>query len=134
MQISCYSCKKQIRFPADIKIVQCPSCKQIINVEQLQILQIKKLTSWRMVLLGLLLSFNYYILGPIFLISGGGFSNSAGIMVFLSAVGSPIAFTGLLMSIAQKLKMNNKRILFEMFFLIAVSINAYIILTMGSIG
>ena len=52
----------------------------------------------------------------------------------ISVIGSPIAFTGLLMSIAQKLKMNNKRILFEMFFLIAVSINAYIILTMGSIG
>ena len=51
MQISCYSCKKQIRFPADVKIVQCPSCNQIINVEQLQILQIKKLTSWRMVLI-----------------------------------------------------------------------------------
>ena len=134
MQISCYSCKKQIRFPADIKIVQCPSCSQIINVEQLQILQIKKLTSWRMVFLGLLLSFNYYILGPIFLISGGGFYNSTGIMVFLSAIGSPIALIGLLMSIAQKLKTNNKRILFEMFFLIAVSINAYIILTMGSIG
>ena len=87
-----------------------------------------------MISIGLLLSFNYYILGPIFLVSGGGFSNSAGIMVFLSVIGSPIAFTGLLMSIAQKLKTNNKRILFEMFFLIAVSINAYIILTMGSIG
>lgn len=134
MQISCYSCKNQIRFPDDVKVVQCPSCNQIINVEQLQILQIKKLTSWRMVSIGLLLSFNYYILGPIFLITGGGVSNSAGIMVFLSVIGSPIAFTGLLMSIAQKLKMNNKRILFEMFFLIAVSINAYIILTMGSIG
>jgi len=134
VQISCYSCKNQIRFPDDVKVVQCPSCNQIINVEQLQILQIKKLTSWRMVSIGLLLSFNYYILGPIFLITGGGVSNSAGIMVFLSVIGSPIAFTGLLMSIAQKLKMNNKRILFEMFFLIAVSINAYIILTMGSIG
>jgi len=85
-------------------------------------------------LLGVLLSFNYYILGPIFLIYGGGFSNSSGIMVFLSVVGSPIAVTGLLISIAQKLKANNKRILFEMFFLIAVSVNAYIILTMGSIG
>ena len=87
-----------------------------------------------MVLIGLLLSFNYYILGPIFLISSGGYSNSAGIMVFLSAIGSPIALIGLLMSIAQKLKTNNKRIIFEMLFLIAVSINAYIILTMGSIG
>ena len=134
MQISCYSCKNQIRFPDDVKVVQCPSCNQIINVEQLQILQIKKLTSWRMVSIGLLLSFNYYILGPIFLITGGGVSNSAGIMVFLSVIGSPIAFTGLLMSIAQKLKTNNKRIIFEMLFLIAVSINAYIILTMGSIG
>ena len=87
-----------------------------------------------MVSIGLLLSFNYYILGPIFLISGGGLSNSAGIMVFLSVLGSAIAFTGLSMSIAEKLKTNDKRILFEMFFLIAVSINAYIILTMGSIG
>ena len=134
MQISCYSCKKQLRFPTDVKVVQCPNCNQIFNVEQLQILQINKSTSWRMVSIGLLLSFNYYILGPIFSISGGGFSNSAGIMVFLSVIGSPIAFTGLLISIAQKLKTNNKRILFEMFFLIAVSINAYIILTMGSIG
>ena len=134
MQISCYSCKNQIRFPDDVKVVQCPSRNQIIKVEQLQILQIKKLTSRSMVSIGLLLSFNYYILGPIFLISGGGLSNSAGIMVFLSVLGSVIAFTGLSMSIAQKLKTNDKRILFEMFFLIAVSINAYIILTMGSIG
>ena len=134
MQISCYSCKNHIRFPDDVKVVQCPSCDQIINVEQLRILQIKKSTIWGMVSIGLLLSFNYYIIGPIFLVSGGGFSNSAGIMVFLSVIGSPIAFTGLSMSVAQKLKTNNKRILFEMFFLIAVSINAYIILTMGSIG
>ena len=131
MQISCYSCNKQIRFPGDVKVVQCPSCNQIINVEQLQN---KKLTSWRMVSIGLLLSFNYYILGPIFLITSLGATNTAGIMVFLAAIGSPIAFTGLLMSIAQKLKTNNKRIIFEMLFLIAVSINAYIILTMGSIG
>ena len=134
MQILCDSCKNQIRFPDDVKVVQCPNCKQKINVEQLQILQIKKSTSWTMVSIGLLLSFNYYILGPIFLITGGGVSNTAGIMVFLSAIGSPIAFTGLLMSISQKLNTKNKRILFEMFFLIAVSINAYIILTMGSIG
>ena len=131
MQISCYSCKNKIRFPDDIKVVQCPNCNQIINVGNLQN---RKLTTWRMILLGLLLSFNYYILGPIFLITGDGVSNSAGFMVFLSAIGSPVALIGLLMSAAQKLQTNNKIIFFEAFFLIAVSINAYVILTMGSIG
>ena len=131
MQISCYSCKNKIRFPDDINVVQCPNCNQIINVGNLQK---RKLTTWRMISVGLLLSFNYYILGPIFLITGSEVSNTAGIMVFLSAIGSPIALTGLLMSAAQKLQTNNKIIIFEAFFFIAVSINAYVILTMGSIG
>ena len=131
MQISCYSCKDKIRFPDEIKVVQCPNCNQIINVRNLQN---RKVITWRMILLGLLLSFNYYILGPIFLITGSEVSNTAGIMVFLSAIGSPVALTGLLMSAAQKLQTNNKIIIFEAFFLIAVSINAYVILTMGSIG
>ena len=131
MQISCYSCKNKIRFPDEVKVVQCPNCNQIINVGKLQS---RKLTTWRMISVGLLLSFNYYILGPIFLITGSEVSNTAGIMVFLSAIGSPVALTGLLMSAAQKLQANNKIIIFEAFFLIAVSINAYVILTMGSIG
>ena len=131
MQISCYSCKNKIRFPDEINVVQCPNCNQIINVGNLQK---RKLTTWRMISVGLLLSFNYYILGPIFLITGSEVSNTAGIMVFLSAIGSPVALTGLLMSAAQKLQTNNKIIIFEAFFLIAVSINAYVILTMGSIG
>ena len=131
MQISCYSCKNKIRFPDEINVVQCPNCNQIINVGNLQK---RKLTTWRMISVGLLLSFNYYILGPIFLITGSEVSNTAGIMVFLSAIGSPIALTGLLMSAAQKLQTNNKIIIFEAFFFIAVSINAYVILTMGSIG
>ena len=131
MQISCYSCKNKIRFPDEINVVQCPNCNQIINVGNLQK---RKLTTWRMISVGLLLSFNYYILGPIFLITGSEVSNTAGIMVFLSAIGSPVALTGLLMSAAQKLQTNNKIIIFEAFFLVAVSINAYIILTMGSIG
>ena len=131
MQISCYSCKNIIRFPDEINVVQCPNCNQIINVGNLQK---RKLTTWRMISVGLLLSFNYYILGPIFLITGSEVSNTAGIMVFLSAIGSPVALTGLLMSAAQKLQTNNKIIIFEAFFLIAVSINAYVILTMGSIG
>ena len=131
MQISCYSCKNIIRFPDEVKVVQCPNCNQIINVGKLQS---RKLTTWRMISVGLLLSFNYYILGPIFLITGSEVSNTAGIMVFLSAIGSPVALTGLLMSAAQKLQANNKIIIFEAFFLIAVSINAYVILTMGSIG
>ena len=131
MQISCYSCKNKIRFPDDVKVVQCPNCNQIINVGNLQK---RKLTTWRMISVGLLLSFNYYILGPIFLITGSEVSNTAGIMVFLSAIGSPVALTGLLMSAAQKLQANNKIIIFEAFFSIAVSINAYVILTMGSIG
>ena len=131
MQISCYSCKNKIRFPDEINVVQCPNCNQIINVGNLQK---RKLTTWRMISVGLLLSFNYYILGPIFLITGSEVSNTAGIMVFLSAIGSPVALTGLLMSAAQKLHTNNKIIIFEAFFLIAVSINAYVILTMGSIG
>ena len=131
MQISCYSCKNKIRFPDEVKVVQCPNCNQIINVGKLQS---RKLTTWRMISVGLLLSFNYYILGPIFLITGSEVSNTAGIMVFLSAIGSPVALTGLLMSAAQKLQANNKIIIFEAFFSIAVSINAYVILTMGSIG
>ncbi len=131
MQISCYSCKKQIRFPNDAKVIQCPNCNQIFNIDELQN---KRFTGWRIASIGLLLSFNYYILGPIFLITGGGASNTAGIMVFLSLIGSPIAFTGLFMSVAHKRKTNNKRILLEMFFIIAISINAYIISTMGSIG
>ena len=131
MQISCYSCKNKIRFPDEINVVHCPNCNQIINVGNLQK---RKLTTWRMISVGLLLSFNYYILGPIFLITGSEVSNTAGIMVFLSAIGSPVALTGLLMSAAQKLQTNNKIIIFEAFFLIAVSINAYVILTMGSIG
>ena len=131
MQISCYSCKNKIRFPDEINVVQCPNCNQIINVGNLQK---RKLTTWRMISVGLLLSFNYYILGPIFLITGSEVSNTAGIMVFLSAIGSPVALTGLLMSAAQKLQANNKIIIFEAFFSIAVSINAYVILTMGSIG
>jgi len=46
----------------------------------------------------------------------------------------PTALTGLMMAIAEKIKVNNKRILVEIFFICAVSINGYLILTMGSIG
>mgnify|MGYP001365709094 CR=1 FL=1 len=131
MQISCNLCRKVIAFPSYVKVVQCPNCNDIFKVEDLPNQQS---TGWRLASLGLLLSFNFYILGPIFLSIGGGTFNTAGFMIFLSIIGSPLAFTGLLMSIVNKIKSGNKRILLELVFLIAVSANIYVILTMGSIG
>ena len=131
MQISCNSCRKVIAFPSYVKVVQCPNCNDIFKVEDLPNQQS---TGWRLASLGLLLSFNFYILGPIFLSIGGGTFNTAGFMIFLSIIGSPLAFSGLLMSIVNKIKSGNKRILLELVFLITVSANIYVILTMGSIG
>ena len=131
MQISCNLCRKVIAFPGYVKIVQCPNCNHIFKVGDLANQQSR---GWRLASLGILLSFNFYILGPIFLSIGGGTFNTAGFMIFLSIIGSPIAFTGLLMSIVSKIRSGNKRILLELLFLIAVSANTYVILTMGSIG
>ncbi len=131
VQISCNSCRKIIAFPSYVKVVQCPNCNHIFKVEELPNQQS---TGWRLASLGILLSFNFYILGPIFLSIGGGTFNTAGIMIFLSIIGSPIAFTGLLMSIVNKMKSANKGILLELLFLIAISANTYVILTIGSIG
>ena len=131
MQILCNSCKRQIRFPSNVETVLCPNCDYIFNVDELPR---NSLTGWRIALVGILLSFNFYILGPVFLIVGGGHFNTSGVMIFLSIIGFVTALTGLIMAIAEKIKVNNKRILVEIFFICVVSINGHLILTMGSIG
>tara|TARA_B100001287_G_scaffold245784_1_gene223280 strand:- start:105 stop:440 length:336 start_codon:yes stop_codon:yes gene_type:complete len=111
--------------------VLCPNCDYIFNVDELPR---NSLTGWRIALVGILLSFNFYILGPVFLIVGGGHFNTSGVMIFLSIIGFPTALTGLIMAIAEKIKVNSKRILVEIFFICVVSNNGYLIMTMGSVG
>ena len=101
MQILCNSCKRQIRFPSNVETVLCPNCDYIFNVDELPR---SSLTAWRIALVGILLSFSFYILGPVFLTVGGGHFNTSGVMIFLSIIGFPTAITGLIMAIAKKNK------------------------------
>ena len=86
---------------------------------------------WKIASIGLLFSFNIYIVGPLGIIDIlGGYGG----VVFLVMIGTPIAFTGLIMSITDKWRVDKKNIIFEIIALIILSMNAFIFASIGTIG
>ncbi len=57
-----------------------------------------------------------------------------GCVIFLVMIGTPIALTGLIVSIQDKWRVGKKNILAEIIFLILISMNAFAFATMGTIG
>tara|TARA_B100001540_G_scaffold312918_1_gene334857 strand:- start:571 stop:960 length:390 start_codon:yes stop_codon:yes gene_type:complete len=129
MIIECPECSKFLRFPGNSKIVRCPDCEQTINVEQI----IPSKRGWRIASIGMILCFHYYFLAIFALGLPFGTSN-VGVMVLIIMLGTPIAITGLILAITDKLGKNNKMIVLEIIALIAVLSNAYVVGTMGSIS
>ena len=85
---------------------------------------------WNIASVGLLFSFNIYIAGPL-----GMYDISAiGCVFSLVMIGTPIAFTGLIMSIKDKWRVCNQDIFAEIIVLILLSMNAFVFATMGTIG
>ena len=79
---------------------------------------------WKIASIGLLFSFNIFILGPLGMID----------IFFLVIIGTPIAFTGLIISIKDKRRVGKDGIFAEIVVLIILAMNAYVWLTMGTIG
>ena len=85
---------------------------------------------WKIASVGLLFSFNIYIVAPL------GIYDIMGIgrVLFLVIIGTPIAFAGLIMSIGDKWGVGKKNILVEIVVLILLSMNAFVFANMGAIG
>ena len=85
---------------------------------------------WKIASIGLLFSFNIFILGPLGMID----LSMIGCIFFLVIIGTPIAFTGLIISIKDKRRVGKDGIFAEIIVLIILAMNAYVWLTMGTIG
>ena len=89
---------------------------------------------WVVAWFGLPLAFNIYIVAPLGIYD---FSH-IGIVLFFVFIGTPIAVTGLILSIIDKSmyygQQSLTKISLEIIFLIAVLGNAFVFATMGTIG
>ena len=89
---------------------------------------------WIIAWFGLPLAFNIYIVAPLGIYDIG----DIGLVLFVVMIGTPIAGTGLLLSIIDKSMVYGsqslRKIIVEIIFLIALLGNAFVFATIGTIG
>ena len=91
---------------------------------------------WKITGIGLFLTFNYILLLPILPILTS-FHDNFGYFywsLFMTAIGTPIAFVGSLLSIKDKWGVGKKNIWNEIFVLLALIGNAFFWASIGTVG